>query len=474
MPRVLIADDNAQNLYLLEVLLKGNGFDVATTTDGAEALAAARVNPPDIIVTDILMPVMDGFSLCRAWKADERLKTIPFIFYTATYTEQKDEEFALSLGADRFVVKPQEPEVLMRIISEVLSERNSVGLVPADPCVGEETFLRQYNETLFNKLEKKIAELERNQTRLQREIVERDRAEEDLRQMNRTLEDKVTERTALLVTANQRLENEIQERIHAEAEVVRLNQDLQKRVQTLENLNNELKSFSYSVSHDLRAPLRSINGFSAILMEDYNDQLHGVPFEYLQRIRRSVEKMDDLINALLDLSRVSLTEMSVTAVDLSPMVQEIADSLREEEADRSVTFTIAEGVCIRADRTLIRAVLENLLRNAWKYSRQTDHPIIEFGSFRQGETIVCFVRDNGIGFNMQYADDLFRPFQRFHRAETIEGAGVGLATVRRIINRHGGKVWGEGGEGEGATFYFSIPECPINGDPGEVQDVERW
>lgn len=456
MPRVLIADDNAQNLYLLEVLFNGNGFEVTATTDGAEALAAARASQPDIIITDILMPVMDGFSLCRAWKADERLANIPFVFYTATYTEQKDEQFALSLGADRFVIKPQEPAVLIQIINEVLTGRDSAAQVRIETGVGEELFLRQHNEALFHKLEQKIAELERNHARLQREIVERDRAEEELRQMNRTLEEKVADRTSLLLTANQRLEKEIQERILVEGEVVRLNQDLQNRVRELENLNNELKTFSYSVSHDLRAPLSSIHGFSSILLEDYCDQLRGVPHEYLQRIKRSVERMDDLIKALLNLSRVNLAEMTVTAVDLSQMVKDIADSLREEDA-RPVTFVVAEGVSILADRALIRAALENLLRNAWKYSRKADRPTIEFGSLREPAATVCFVRDNGVGFNMLYADELFCPFKRLHKSDSFEGAGIGLATVQRIINRHGGKVWGEGVEGEGATFYFSIP-----------------
>lgn len=458
MPHVLVVDDNAQNLYLLEVLLKGNGFEVGTAMDGAEALSIARADPPDIIITDILMPVMDGFSLCREWRADERLKSIPFIFYTATYTEPKDEEFALSLGADRFVIKPQDPEVLLQVVNDVLSESKLIAIGPAEANIGEDAFFKQYNETLFHKLEQKIAELERNQARLQQEMAERDRAEEELRQLNRTLEDRVAERTSMLVTVNQRLENEVQERLLAEGEVIRLNQHLQARVQELESLNNELKSFSYSVSHDLRAPLRSINGFSEILLEDYHEQLHGVPLEYLLRIRRSIEKMDALISALLDLSRMSLQEMNVMTVDLSSLVKEIADSLRAEEADRSVAIVVAEGVRIQADRTLIRAVLENLLRNAWKYSRQTALPKIEFGSFLQDNETVCFVRDNGVGFNMQHVDDLFCPFKRLHDTVDFEGAGVGLATVLRIINRHGGRVWGEGVEGEGATFYFSVPE----------------
>jgi two-component system cell cycle sensor histidine kinase/response regulator CckA len=181
--KILIADDNEENLYFLEVLLKGNQFDVATAKNGSEALDAALASPPDIIVTDILMPVMDGFALCRSWKSNEKLRNIPFVFYTATYTEPKDEQFALSLGADRFVLKPQEPDVLMQIIGDTLSRARASSVIPPlDGPQEENRFLREYNEALFHKLEKKMADLEEANKELLRNMTDLQKADEALKE----------------------------------------------------------------------------------------------------------------------------------------------------------------------------------------------------------------------------------------------------------------------------------------------------
>ncbi len=189
MTRVLIVDDQAPNLYMLDVLLKGHGYEVTSASNGAEALKMAHKNLPDLIITDILMPVMDGFALCRQWRAEESLKDIPFIFYTATYTEPKDEQFALGLGADRYIIKPAEPQVLAQAVSEVLAEYREKKLVSAEPVLGAEMeFLRQHNEALFHKLEHKMAKLERANQELEREIAERKQAELALRESERFLD----------------------------------------------------------------------------------------------------------------------------------------------------------------------------------------------------------------------------------------------------------------------------------------------
>lgn len=208
--RILIVDDQEDNRYLLDTLLKGHGYEVVTAVHGQEALDKARQNPPDLIITDILMPVMDGFALCRAWKTDEQLKSIPFIFYTATYTDERDRQFALGLGAEQFIVKPEEPEVFLVIIREILAAAERQPIATARPpakATGEETvYLKQYNEVLIRKLEAKMQQLEEANSKLEQDIALRKIAEEKIRRLNEELERKVAERTAELKDAIRRLE----------------------------------------------------------------------------------------------------------------------------------------------------------------------------------------------------------------------------------------------------------------------------
>lgn len=224
----------------------------------------------------------------------------------------------------------------------------------------------------------------------------------------------------------------------------------------LEQANKELEAFSYSVSHDLRAPLRSIDGFSQALLEDYGDSLDETGKDYLRRVRAASQHMAQLINDLLKLSRLTRTEMRYEKVDLSAMVQMIAAELKEREPERIVEFSIAEGVNAYGDAHLLRVALENLLSNAWKFTGKHPHAKIEFGVSQQMGQPVYFVRDDGAGFDMAYANKLFVPFQRLHGSTEFEGTGIGLTIVRRIIHRHGGSTWAEGEVEKGATFYFTL------------------
>lgn len=236
-----------------------------------------------------------------------------------------------------------------------------------------------------------------------------------------------------------------------------LEQRVTERTIQLTAVNKELETFSYSVSHDLRAPLRVVDGYSHALLEDYRDKLDEEGQYFLERIRASTERMGELIDDMLNLSKVTRQELEASRLNLSQIGQEVVTELRQRSPEREVEFVIQPEVYAVADRRLIKIVLENLLGNAWKFTGQKDQARIEFGIDTSNSKVCYFVRDNGAGFDMQYANRLFGTFQRLHTETEFEGTGVGLATVQRIINRHGGNIWAEGKVGEGATFYFTLP-----------------
>jgi two-component system, sensor histidine kinase and response regulator len=227
-------------------------------------------------------------------------------------------------------------------------------------------------------------------------------------------------------------------------------------VRDLEHKNRELESFSYAVSHDLRAPLRRIESFARAVEESQADRLDETGRRYLERAREASRQMSQLIDDVLYLARVTRAEMREQEVDLSGLVGLLLDRLRETEPDRAVELKIRPGVTVLADGQLLRIAMENLLANAWKFTGRESAPRIEFGLTNVGGEPTYFVRDNGAGFDMAYADRLFGPFQRLHLQSEFPGTGIGLATVQRIIHRHGGRVWAEGLPGQGATFHFTI------------------
>jgi len=274
--------------------------------------------------------------------------------------------------------------------------------------------------------------------------------------------DRTLEQLATTVASRDILEKEIEDRIQAQDAVLALNATLEERVEArtaqLEAANAELESFAYSVSHDLRAPLRTIDGYSQALVEDYADKLDGEARIYLDFLRAGAQSMGRLIDAILLLSRATRGEMVMGPVDLSDLAQSVVQEIADNETDRPPCFRIEPGLVAWADERLMKAVLENLLGNAWKYTRNTENPVIEFGAATVDGRRVFHVRDNGAGFDMTYADKLFQPFQRLHSAREFEGTGIGLSTVQRIIARHRGTVWGEGAVGKGATIYFELRE----------------
>lgn len=258
-------------------------------------------------------------------------------------------------------------------------------------------------------------------TGLSVDVTELRRAEEAARQLNAELEQRVVERTA-----------------------------------ALEEANRELQAFSYSISHDLRAPLRAIRSFGQILKDDFGSQLDSQARNYLEKVLQSAQEMNELIDSLLALFRMSKADLRRQPLDLSAEARAVLEALQRTDPERVVRLRVEEGLWVNADAALMRNSLENLLGNAWKYTAKNAEAVIEFGAEPPNGERVYFVRDNGAGFDMQYADKLFQPFQRLHRADEYPGHGIGLATVQRIIQRHGGRIWAEASPGQGATFYFTL------------------
>jgi len=525
--KILIAEDCENSRLLLVDQLQIHGYEVESAVNGVDALEKARQSPPDLIVSDILMPEMDGFELCRQVKRDATLRNLPFIFYTATYTGAKDEHFALSLGASRFVIKPEDPSRFLMIIEEVLSDHAKGKLTVLDkPIASDEALEHMHAEALTKKLDKKLHEIEKQKEHLQlitdaMPVLMSDIGKDcRYRYVNKTYEDWYNISRVEIIGKHVRdiigedafkliephidralmgesvkfetrlpthddseryilaryiphdddansaagffeLVSDITERKLAEQELKLHREHLEElvsdRTAQLNASNKELETFCYSVSHDLRSPLRSISGFCQMLKEDYAESLDSTALDYLVRMRKSVHRMDRLIDDLLTLSRVSRCELKQEKVSLSAIALEVAELMKNNYPGRTVDYNIEDKLSVTGDSGLLRVVLENLLDNAWKFTAHTPTPKVEFGSLKEDGKVGFYIRDNGAGFSMNYVNKLFGAFQRLHEANEFPGTGIGLASVQRIIQRHGGEVWAEGEVNKGATFYFTIP-----------------
>jgi len=256
----------------------------------------------------------------------------------------------------------------------------------------------------------------------------------------------------------------------AQRQIEVLNRSLQSRNRALEAVNKELEAFAYTVSHDLRSPLRSIHGFGEALQRSAAAKLSPEESKWLQKVLDAAARMDRLTEDLLRLSRITRSQLKREVVNLAQVAREVVHELRQTDPQRDIAFAISDSLEVQADPALMRVALGNLLENAWKYTGRRPQALVSFGrQQRDGQTVFC-VRDNGAGFDMAYAAKLFAPFQRLHSAREFSGSGVGLACVARIIHKHGGRIWADGKTGEGAAFFFTLPDQPLlveDGEPAE-------
>jgi signal transduction histidine kinase len=449
---ILIVEDSPTQAERLQYILRQHRYRFSVASNGREALAAIAAHRPILVISDVVMPEMDGYQLCRQIKSDEKFKNIPVMLLTSL-NDPIDVVRGLECGADSFIFKPYDEQYLLARIASMLANRHLREDESTKTGVemffsGRKFFIGSSRLQILNLLLSTYeAAVHRN-----RELTT---ARDKLRELNESLEVRVKERTAAL-------EAEIVERRRAEEEIRRLNAELEERVlqrtAELQTANAELETFSYSVSHDLRAPLRHIDGFANLLSRGAGATLDEKHRHYLHKICTSVRQMGCLIDELLAFSQMGRVEMMRTKTNLQSLVPDVIHGLQQETQAREIRWRIASLPEVQADPALIRQVFVNLLANAIKYTRTRDVAEIEIGVQAAPKEIIFFVRDNGVGFDMRYADKLFGVFQRLHRAEEFEGTGVGLANVRRIINRHGGRTWAESTQGTGAIFYFSLPE----------------
>ncbi len=505
--RILHLEDDPRDADLVRMLLSTEGMvcEVRRAERREEFVAALDEGGVDLILSDFALPSFDGGQALDI--ANERCPDVPFVFFSGTIGEDAAID-ALRGGATDYVLKDRpgrlvpalrralreareraqrrQAEERLRAAEEtyrVVAETASDGIVTIDD-EGRITFVNPAAEQIFGYsadelwgvelamlMPERFREVHRAGLRLflatgQRGVswtaAEFAGLHKDGHEIPLEISFGVLRRGGTYLFTG--IIRDITERKRAEQKVHDLNESLERRVlertAELEATTKELEAFSYSVSHDLRAPLRAINGFAQIVLEEYGETVDERCRDYLERVNSGCARMAELIEALLALARVARWEMRRETVDCSALAEAVAADLRTTNTGRQVLFTAAEGLIVDADRALVRAVLENLLGNAWKYTSKHPTARIDFGAIKRRGEQVFFVRDDGAGFDMAYASKLYGAFQRLHGSDEFEGTGIGLATVQRIVHRHGGRTWAESSIEQGATFYFTLaPEC---------------
>jgi signal transduction histidine kinase/CheY-like chemotaxis protein len=615
-PKILVVEDRELDREMLTTVLQHAQYQVLEAADGPQALALLRSEHPDLVITDVLLPKMDGYQLVRQLRTDPSISGTCVIFYTAVFDEQEAQDLARELGVARVLFKPMDPERILGAVADVLKTKGVREISPlpdsfeqkhlqllVDKLMDQVKALqrseallqvktkiltginRVFHEALTTETEEELARtslevakgltgsrfalmgkvnqarkldialsdpdwvacgnlesakedlpdslshlhgffekvitegrsliandlgghpgsiaaspgcpplsaflgtplkyagktigliglgnLERGYASADQEAIEnlsfaiveallRKRGEAALKEAHEELEWRVEERTAELKQTVEQLKEEMVMRQEAEKELQVINEELEARVKErtaeLEATNKELESFSYSVSHDLKTPLRAIEGFSRMLSREHTAKLDAEGLRLLEVICFNTKIMGHLIDDLLALARLGRQQMRKSVIDMEGMANQIFLRLKNLASGRNLQLNLSDLPKAYGDHSLLYQVMMNLLGNAIKYTRSRETAIIEMGGRITGNETIYYVKDNGIGFDERYDDKIFDAFQRLHGGEEYEGTGIGLAIVHRIIERHGGRVWAEGKVDTGATFYFALPK----------------
>jgi signal transduction histidine kinase len=404
---VLAAEDSAVQAKQLQHLLEQYNIRNIICRNGQEALDQARAEMPLLIISDIVMPVMDGYTFCKSVKTDPELRNIPFILLTSL-SDPLDIIKGLQAGADNFITKPYEEKYLISRINYLLTNR-----IIREQGAGDMSMEIVFQSQRFqiNSDKKQILDL--------------------------------------LLSVYEAAMARNSQLIEAQRQLQILNEDLK-------SANAELEAFAHTVSHDLRAPLNGIQGFIELLKTDYGKQLNEQAHEYINWISTSADDMANLINDLLEFSRSTRAEIKPEQVDISALAVEIVDDLRRSVYKHPCQVYVQPGISVTADKRMMRVVLNNLLNNALKYSQKSASPKVTLGMTELSGRQIMYVKDNGVGFDMEKASHLFKPFIRLHSSTQFQGTGVGLSTVKRILDRHQGEIWYESAPGKGTVFYFTV------------------
>jgi signal transduction histidine kinase len=391
--KILIVDDIATNRKLLRVTLEVEGHTTLEAADGVEALQILAREKVDAVISDILMPNMDGFRLCHEIRKSERLHAMPFIIYTSTYTSPEDMKLAQTVGADKYLTKPAPAAAVLAALREVM---NTLAARPVSsaPAVAETYMLQQYSQALVHKLEEKNAEL---------------------------------------AQANQ----------------------------ALKQSNEELQQFAYIASHDLQTPLRNISGFVQLLQSNYAEALDEQANDWIRRTVRSAQQMHTLIRDLLSYSRVDSQTQPFRSTSFREVFNDAVAQLETSIRDAGGQITCDELPTVIGDHLQLVQLLQNLIGNGLKYHGQ--EPLhIHVSAKRGGNEWAFSVQDNGIGIAPKHHERIFEIFRRLHNQQEYPGTGIGLAICRRVVHRHGGRIWVESEAGQGSVFRFTIPERTID------------